>query len=69
MEDLKPGTYQVLAFAPPGSQMLTEVHLILAAGDDCYALCLKTPDALDELVRRLKVLREVVFGNAETERH
>lgn len=71
MEDLElaPNTYNVFAFREPGSEMLSEVHLLLAAGADCYVLCLKTPEAVDELVRRLSYVREVVFGNAEMEKH
>lgn len=67
--DLTPNRYNVFAFREPGSGMPSEVHLLLAAGEDCYVLCMKTPEAVEELIRRLSYVRDVVFGTAEMEKH
>lgn len=49
--------------------MFSEVHLMMEVGEDCYVLCMKTPAAVSELIRRLTMMNEVVFGNAGTEKH
>ena len=63
------GNYQVLCYKPPGAPMFSEVHLLMEVDPDAYVLCLKTPEAVDELIRRLSYVKELVFGNAEEEKH